>query len=68
MSVGKFYVAVFTCASKRAGFLKLCHELSAEKNQKNLKEFVASCLTNQRKNITQSVRVVYHFFGCKIID
>ena len=39
-SVGKCYVALFTCASTRAVYLKLCHDLSAGEFQKILKEFV----------------------------
>ena len=38
---GKAYVALFTCASTRAVHLKLCHDLTAVKFQRSLKEFVA---------------------------
>ena len=40
-SVGKCYVALFTCASTRPVYLKLCRDLSAGEFQKILKEFVA---------------------------
>ena len=40
-SVGKCYVALFTCASTRAVCLKHFHDLSAGEFQKILKEFVA---------------------------
>ena len=33
-SFGKCYVALFTCASTRAVYLKLCHDLSAEEFQR----------------------------------
>ena len=32
-SFGKCYVALFTCASTRAVYLKLCHDLTAEEFQ-----------------------------------
>ncbi|XP_002157912.3 uncharacterized protein LOC100197154 [Hydra vulgaris] len=40
-SIKKCYVALFTCASTRAVYLKLCHDLSAVEFQRVLKEFVA---------------------------
>ncbi|XP_047122977.1 uncharacterized protein LOC124806269 [Hydra vulgaris] len=41
ISIKKCYVALFTCASTRAVYLKLCHDLSAVEFQNILKEFDA---------------------------
>ena len=40
-TVGKAYIALFTCATTRAVHLKLCRDLTAEEFQRALKEFVA---------------------------
>ena len=40
-TVGKAYIALFTCATTRALHLKLCRDLTAEEFQRALKEFVA---------------------------
>lgn len=40
-TTSKAYIALFTCASTRAVYLKLCCDLSAEEFQRALKEFVA---------------------------
>ncbi|XP_047139059.1 uncharacterized protein LOC124814979 [Hydra vulgaris] len=45
--IKKCYVALFTCASTKAVYLKLCHDLSAVKFQGVLKEFVARKRTPQ---------------------
>ena len=39
--IGKAYIALFTCASTRAVYLKLCKDLTAPVFQRVLKEFVA---------------------------
>ena len=40
-TVGKAYIALFTCATTRAVHLKLCRDLTAEEFQRAMKEFVA---------------------------
>jgi len=40
-TVGKAYIALFTCATTRALHLKLCRDLTAEEFQRALKEFIA---------------------------
>ena len=40
-TVGKAYIALFTCATTSAVHLKLCRDLTAEEFQRAMKEFVA---------------------------
>ena len=40
-TVGKAYLALFTCATTRAVHLKVCRDLTAEEFQRAMKEFVA---------------------------
>ena len=40
-TVGKGYIALFTCATTRAVYLKVCRDLTAEELQRAMKGFVA---------------------------